>query len=599
MDVCFVASAGLRCDMEYVMTALGVARVIKSKSRMNLANTLPFVRTLLSVALMSAVVMPAYALEAMSDASLSGETGEGLAFFTNNFQFQMPSVAGDVSQSGTPAYGNFYGAGTNVFGTGPAAITPGNYGSYVYLSPLGSVPTGGNRTDVYLYGLSLSENDNTSVTTSAGTACTATNGCIAAGSVVAPADALHGTVAHNILFNPTLGVGAGGGGINWGSATDPFTLSVFTTNTPQAPAGYTTSVPGLGGGLPQVPFLRLTAPTSALPSTDSSNNLRLGLWMNILQEDMTSLATQQLGGNNSLTASGTAGPALQIQALWDGFGINGTTIDLFPTDPCTAAGDTCVANPAGAVNKGNSAYSNTLGFAGVLRFNSQTTGVLRLSVGGTGTTTANYGVFDKYEGLYLQQVNINLPLGNVNYQPLILSSGVTAFGTTGVSPTITLELAQIPNVASVYNKFYINYDPACTVSGSSCTSASGNAYGNPAGTVGLTPSAGMCSSGFGSVTACPATATHGNISIGNVYVNTSGVKQTAPNGDVIYAGEADANYIFGGATPTTLATSGNTTGVSFKAPDGSNGFTGAAVNLGNAAISGLAINHMKMTLTGL
>jgi hypothetical protein len=599
MDVCFVASAGLRCDMEYVMTALGVARVIKSKSRMNFANTVPFVRTMLSIALMTATVMPAYALEAMSDASLSGETGEGLAFFTNNFQFQMPSVAGDVSQSGTPAFGNFYGAGTNVFGTGAAAVTPGNYGSYVYLSPLGSVPTNGNRTDVYLYGLSLSENDNTNVTTSAGSACTSTNGCIATGSVVAPADGLHGTTMHNTLFNPTLGVGAGGGGINWGSATDPFTLSVYTTNTAGAPAGYTSSVPGLGGGTPLVPFLQFAAPTSALASTDSSNNLRLGLWTNILQEDMTSLATQQKGGNNSLSVSGTAGPALQIQAIWDGFGINGTTIDLFPTDPCTSAGETCVANPSGALNKGDSAYANTLGFAGVLRFNSQTTGVLRLSVGGTGTTTSNYGVFDKYEGLYLQQLNINLPLGNVNYQPFILSSGVTPFGTTGVSPTITLELAQIPNIASVYQQFYINYDPACTVSGSTCTSSAGNAYGNPAGTVGLTPSAGMCSSGFGSVTACPATATHGNISIGNVYVNRSGAVQTAPNGDVIYAGEADANYIFGGATPTTLAAAGNTTGVSFKAPDGSNGSSGAAINLGNVAISGIAINHLKMTLTGL
>jgi hypothetical protein len=598
------------------MTALGVARVIKSKSLTNFTGTFPLVRTVLSVALLSSVVMPAYALEAMSDSSLSSATGEGLAFFANNFQFQMPSVAGDVTQSGTPAYGNFYGAGNTVIGTGAAAVTPGNYGSYVYLSPLGAVPTGTNRTDVYLYGLSLSENNNNSITTSPGTACTTTTGCIATGSVVAPADALHGTTAHNILFNPTLGVGPGGGGINLGSATDPFLLSVFTTNTSGAPLGYknTDNVPGLGGGLPQVPFLQLTTPSSALASGDSSNNLRLGLFLNILQEDMTSLATQQLGGNNSLSASGTAGPALQIQALWDGFGINGTTIDLFPTDPCTAAGDACSLNPAGAANQGNSVYSNTLGFAGVLRFNSQTTGVLRISVGGTGTTAANYGVFDQYEGLYLQQLNINLPLGNVNYQPLILSSGATAFGTTGVSPTITLELAQIPNVPSVYNKFYINYDPACTVTGSTCTSASGNTYGNAAGAVGLTPVAGMCSSGFGSTTACPATATHGNISIGNVYTNSSGaitytymngstatLASTCPSGtrcNTVYPGESDAAYIQSGAS-IAQATAGNTTGVSFKAPDGSNGFTGAAINLGNVAISGLAINHMKMTLTGL
>ncbi len=587
------------------------------------ALRLPFARATLSTLILltcATLASTSHAMEAMSEDSMSNATGEGLAFFANNFQFQMPSVAGDVSQSSaTPALGTF--------GAGSAATTnPGAYGSYVYLGPLGSVPAPftnngttftPNRTDLYIYGLSLSENNITNVTTSAGSACTpttfnssgqATNtptGCIGVGSVAAPADALHGTVAHNTLFN-----GTASGGITWGSATNPFTLAVSTT-----PVS-----PGLGGENSTIPYLQIAAPTSALPASDPSNNLRLGLWTNILQEDMTSTATQQAGGNNSLTPTGTAGPALQIQAIWDGFGINGTVINAFPTDPCTSAA-------CGGTNPGNANYANTLGLAGVLRFNSQATGVLRLSVGGTGTTNASYGQFDAYEGIYLQQLNVNLPLGNINYQPLILSSGATVVsGNSYISPTLSLELAQIPNTSSVYNQFYINYDPSCSVSGSTCTTpSSGSTYGNAANSVGLSPAAGMCSSGFGTTTACPSTATHGNISVGNVYVNnTSSIMYTYIDGsgnpqavscaypctsvpagaaaatkgyDVVYPGEADANYITTGTGTTGFAqaSTSNTTGTVFKAP----GATGAAINLGNAAISGLMINHMKMTLTGL
>ncbi|MDE2422237.1 MAG: hypothetical protein KGO49_13780 [Gammaproteobacteria bacterium] len=599
-----------------MMTALGVARVIKSKSQKSFANAFPFVRALLSVALVSAVAVPAYALEAMTDASMAETTGaNGIGFYAQNFQFQMPSVAGDVSQSSVAALSqasgsNVYGTGTAAYGLSGAQYYPGNYGSYIYIGPLGSVPaaygllngsvvavgTSGsttitpNRTDVFVYGLSLSGGDatDTAVTTSAGSTCTSkTTGCIGTGSVVAPADALHGTGARNTLFNA-----ASNGGINWGSGVNPFSLSVNTT-----PSNATTN-PGLAGAAVAIPYLQVSAPTNSLAASDSSNNLRLGFWMNLLQEDMTTPTFGQ-SGNNTLAKVGTAGPALQIQALMDGFGINGTVLNVFPTDPCTSG---CVANPAGTANQGNSAYANVVGFSGVLRINSQSTGVLRLSVGGSGTASpSNYGLFDPYEGLYLQNLDINLPLGNTGYQPLIFSSGATTKNTnslcaTGaVCPTIVLELAQIPNIANVYNNFYINYDPACTVSGTTCTSTSGNAYGNPAGAVGLTPAAGMCSSGF-TTTSCPSTATHGNISVGNVYVNTTGATQTAPNGDVIYAGEADANYIAtAGTTPTTLATSTNVNGVSFKAPTA----TGAAINLGNAAISGMMINHMKMTLTGL
>lgn len=601
------------------MTALKVAPVTQSRYLSNVEKSSRFVQTLLSVALLSSIVMPAYALEVMSDASMGEASGEGVAFFTQNFQFQMPSVAGDVSQSGVPAYGDNYGAGTRVFGTGSRAVTPGNYGSYIYLSPLGEVPANTNRAHVFVYGVSLSANTNTSVNTNAGSICSTTthdgagqqtfngNGCIAAGSVVRPGIGGN-SQPHNTLFNRNSG-----GGVNLGNQDDPFTIATYTTNTSSIPllpgtispdtAGFGNVYNLDGSALVNTPFLQISAPSSALPASDSSNNMRLGLWLNILQEDMTNLGTQRLGGNNGLTASGTAGPAFQVQAILDGFGINGTKLNIFPTDDCP----TCSSRPITAANVRQTQFENRLGLSGFLRLNSQPTGVLRLSVAGTGSTTDDYGRFDNYEGLYLQQLNVNLPIGKIGSQPLIITTANIDTLTAPPNPLLIIELARLPNAANIYNSTYINYDPNCTVTGILCTSSTTNNYAN-AGAVGLTPVAGNCSSGFGSTTACPSTATHGNISIGNVYVNTNptvrytyitgantpNISTSCPEGEAcnpVYPGEADALFTNTGA----LVTANNVTGVSFKAP----GINGSAINLGNVAVSGLLINHLKMTLGGL
>ncbi len=605
------------------MTALKVALVNQSRSRSNVEKTPRFVQTLLSVALLSAVIMPVYALETMSEASMGDATGEGLAIFTQNFQFQMPSVAGDVSQSGVPAYGNNYGAGTAVFGTGPGAVTPGNYGSYIYLSPLGEVPANTNRAHVFIHGISLSANDNNDVIPNIGVRCITTvhnsagaqtvngSGCISAGSVVRPGPASAANRPHNTLFNANPN-----GGINLGNENDPLTIATYTSNTPSVPLSPVTGLPdtegygnvyGLNGdSLVSIPFLHLAAPSSALPASDPSNNLRFGMWLNILQEDMTNLTTQRLGGNNGLTASGTAGPALQIQAILDGFGINGTKLNIFPTDACSG----CVSDPLSAFGFGKTQYANRLGFSGFLRLNSQPSGVLRLSVAGaqTSTTTNDYGRFDNHEGLYLQELNVNFPIGKIGSQPLIITSATLAILGVGAGGSVLgIELAQLPNAPNVYNSTYINYDPNCTVSGIFCTSTSTSPYA-VAGATGLTPAAGNCSSGFGSATACPSSATHGNISIGNVYVNTNStvrytyitgtntpnIRTSCPTGQAcnpVYPGEADALFTNTGA----LAVQNNVTGVAFKAPTAN----GAAVNLGNVAVSGLLINNLKMTVGGL
>ncbi len=366
-------------------------------------------------------------------------------------------------------------------------------GAYINLMPIGPA-AGGSKANIYIYGLAISKNTN-------------------AGDM---------NTAHNSRFSGT--------GLNWGSQEDG---NYFLLNVDGNGAG----APGLNGSSVVVPNLVITAPTSTLASEDG-NNIRLGLWMDVNQLDPT--ANQR---NSSV-------PALQAQGIWDGLSINGTKISMFATPGSSTV---------------NSAYNNTLGLNGVLRFNTNANGVLRLSVAETAAGSPGNGVtpysadptFDQNEGIYLPRLAMNLPLGQPNYQPLMLSSDSTG---------VVLELARIPNNAGAYNQFYVNYDGTSTP--------------------GLTPAQGKCAQAR-----CPTTATHGSIAIGDVYYNNSATLNAATNTP---AYSYNALYTSSGAQAGT-----GVVGVTFKAPVASGGTATNGVNLGTAAIDGLMIQHLKMTLTGL
>lgn len=568
----------------------------------------------LSLGLATAAIVfsaPTYALEAVSDSELSNATGEGLAYFSTNFQLEMPSVFGDS----TSALGT---AGTFGAGTGACSgANPGGCGSFVYLSPIGPVAAAtGNKTDLYIYGLSISSNDNHTTNT------TAASG-LAAGSVVSVSGNTAAGFAqpHNTIFNSATGV-------NWGTQTDPFLLKVNTT----------ASLPSLDGGNVAVPYLQIAAPTIVTNNNTldsySANNIRLGLWANVMQYNVATVNT------SNTAVSGPAGPALQLLGIWDGFGINGTVVNMFPTATCATAAK-CPYGTTGSTVAvpGHGEYQATLGLAGVLRFNSQPEGVLRFAV----NQPTSMGVFDPYEGIYLQNVDSNLPLGNINYQPLMLNSGVS-----GGKATISLELAQIANAPAVYQQFYVNYDCTNQVGGCATNTgysyyASGTTTAPSAGTTavdirtdgantfvnyvgaagsdntgsaivgrnsvtGISPQAGLCNSG-----SCPSTATHGSITIGDVYTNNTGAPVTLQykltlNDGTTAAGTTvtvndvtppgGSNALFNSAGVQVGNGTGGTAivnGVTFSGRTGNQ----SPVNLGTASISGLVINHMKMTLTGL
>ena len=154
------------------------------------------------------------------------------------------------------------------------------------------------------------------------------------------------------------------------------------------------------------------------------------------------------------------------------------------------------------------------------RINSASTGVYHFGVAQTLGSTPNAAgprsvaaTFNPNEGAFFTDLDINLPIGNLHYQPLIFGGDR--------SGNFTIELVRIPDVAAIYNAAYRDYSLS-------------------------TPAqlAKMCTN----VTVDCSTATHGQISIGNV---------------------------------------------TFK------DVSGTAVDLGSASMDGILIQHLKIKTLGL
>ncbi len=448
-----------------------------------------------------------FALEALDDESLADSTGEGIAFLPQDFSMVM-QAPDDTKFNPDTAY-----LADRTRDTG-----------YIRIIPVGPLTTtsansGAGKADIFLYGLALSESDK-----AIGTARTATD--------------------MNSRFGNAIN--------SWGSAINPFVIKVFTES--GIPNFSTTDT-----GTNSVSYLSIEAPlyNKTIPTTAadgaSAYNLKLGLWSDIfvrnpaIAENMTETGTQfNLGGANRANR-------LRLQGVWDGFSINGTNLKVFQT--LNGATDTT--------------YNNTLGIAALVRLNSNANGVMRLSTQETTNTNllatpaissnASGGtapIFKANEGLSISNLNVNLVLGSL-YQPLIL-------GTDGRN--ITLELTQIPNKASIYNKIYTDYsatvaNPSPIYQGSTCSQFyCGNSITGSS-------KAGSDLTNLNS-TYQGNNATHSSITMGTVNYNAANRTISAD-------------------------TAANTKGISFTSG------AGVSTNLGSAAIDGLLIQHFKFTTKGL
>ncbi|WP_130804643.1 hypothetical protein [Acinetobacter ihumii] len=450
-----------------------------------------------------------FALQEISDDGLSQTTGEGIALLPTEFSFQLNganSIASTFTSKVDVADNSNPGTGyLHIIPVGPLSSTIQTYNQ-----------TGANKigkADIYLYGLALSKNDNNVNTRYSG---------------------------QNIS--------------SWGTAANPWVLKVLTAQ----------NIPNFAGTNKPVSYLTYEAPlydknVYSNPATAPDDyNLKLGLWLDAFVRDPSKVegdaaefclngATDCKTNTNNLRAN-----RLRLQGVWNGLSINGSNLKLFQTlDGSSISG-----------------YNNTLGLAGLLRFNSLSSisttgniikntssedGVLRLSTREAAAspnldklinTPAIDGgavpTFNAEEGLYLYNPHINLALGSL-YQPVVL-------GVADDGKNIVLEVTRIPNVAAVYNQIYTNYSDlsSSTYLGSTCSQfecgTSGTNARNP---------------------------THSSITIGDVAYNTTTKSISAD-------------------------TSANVKGITFK-----DGAGGSSVNLGSAAIDGVLIQHMKITTKGL
>ena len=261
-----------------------------------------------------------FALEALNDEGLAESTGEGVAILPEDFSMQ------------------FNGA-DNTAGTG-----------YIRLIPVGPLTKASQDTnkdglvstsdhsvgkaDIYLYGLAISQS----------------NKAYNAGRVTADTSARFG---RNID--------------SWGSAVNPWLIKVSTqADVPDFSAP--TSASATKG---DVSFLMLEAPLYSTNVAGLSNreksayNLKMGLWSDIFVRDPTKVegdANQFSLGQNFGSASDSTRPnRLRLQAVWDGFSLNGSNVKMFQT----LAGVT----PTEVTQGLNTSYNNTFGIASVLRFN--------------------------------------------------------------------------------------------------------------------------------------------------------------------------------------------------------------------------------------
>lgn len=342
-------------------------------------------------------------------------------------------------------------------------------------------------------------------------------------------------------------------GFNWGTAENPWLFHAGNQDVEQ----FAKDNKG------NVGYLAIEAPLKKIAADDASNNIKLGLWMDVFSRSLNSSNVV-----DPITGAPTSGLdkdfRFRTQIVANGLSLNGSQTRIFQTLKST-----------------NTNYNQTLGLASLIRINTndraETLSIkdpdldargLRISTAarsdlddGTAATPAMdrsvAPIFHETEGLYLYSPNINLVLGNM-YQPFIVGSE---------GRNIILEVTRIPNVPSIYSKIYTFYS---------------DIQGNTTGTSGLT------TADFKGSTC-------------NVYYCGSEIKANSTDQTEIYQGRNATHSSIAVGTVERLpgtnllnaVSTENATGVVFK------DISGKSTNLGSVAIDGVLIQHLKIRTTGL
>ena len=454
-----------------------------------------------------------YALQDLSDEALSATTGEGVALTLENFKmvFQGPN---DRSTASSYASG-MVDPGKNDTGFIRIIPTGENYeqlGQRYNETQINALRT---KADVFIYGLALSNSKDKNGKSSLATRYTDQ-------------------------------------GFNWGTAENPWLFHAGNQDVEQFSAN----------NKGNVGYLAIEAPLKKIAADDASNNIKLGLWMDVFSRSLNSSNVV-----DPITGAPTSGLdkdyRLRTQIVANGLSLNGSQVRIFQTLKST-----------------NANYNQTLGLASLIRINTNDRAEslsindsdldargIRISTAarselddGTAATPAMdrsvAPIFHETEGLYLYSPNINLVLGNM-YQPFIVGSE---------GRNIILEVTRIPNVPSIYSKIYTYYTDIA---------------GNTTGTSGLT-------------------AADFKGSTCNVYSCGTELKANSSDATALYQGRNATHSSIAIGTverlPGNLLNAKSTdtaTGVVFK------GVNGQSTNLGSVAIDGVLIQHLKIRTTGL
>lgn len=285
-------------------------------------STVVFKQTLLASFIGLCMSQTAFALQEISDEGLSQTTGEGIAFLPENFSMVMQKAENDAAK---------WDHTDRSLDTG--------YIRYIPVGPLSNMaPTTAGKADLYLYGLAISKGDND--------------------------------------LNNRLGGVIG----SWGTAENPWLFKVQTdsnipnfgsVSTPSNNCNTTPDACKVTYLALEAPRYHITKPTTVASGADAYD-LKLAFWADAFVRDPrqpektldTGASAADVAASTQFNLNGAdRANRLRLQAVWDGFSINGSQIQMFQT----LGG--AVGNASGGYIKDTS-YNNTLGMAGVLRFNS-------------------------------------------------------------------------------------------------------------------------------------------------------------------------------------------------------------------------------------
>ncbi|MDP2226138.1 MAG: hypothetical protein Q8J78_01500 [Moraxellaceae bacterium] len=260
---------------------------------------------------------------------------------------------------------------------------------------------------------------------------------------------------------------------SWGTASNPW---VFLATTPTF-----FKYNGLNEGHPILQYRAPAYRAAADFASASVMNLKYAFFGDIAicaagtpTYGSTALCGGLAGGFGPSSALVNANARLQSISVWDGLSFHGSQYSIFQStvDYGKYMGNAGVEYLPVASGGAVVDDVGTFGAVWLNRLNSAPTGVLRFGVGGSNGTanlpeTADL-TFNANEGVWVTDLDINMPVGHAHYQPLIFDSDAAG--------NLVIQLVRIPNQANVYGYAYCNYGAnnggACATHGVGLGSAS-------------------------------------------------------------------------------------------------------------------------------